>query len=188
VNKHQAPTQISLTTITSRPSLIRDFGSRNFAIPVVEFLGPLPPKPKYRFTKMFGHILLHSRITFRDFGNPGTKNPYFSSSKCQMSNPDVSSKDWLPNMGLFIDSEFQTSRLRNPDARLPLSNLRNPEIVNEVLTPPGNKYATYLLHCLLYLTWILATYHSNLSSFRDLNDLPTVVRLHSGFTNPDLPK
>ena len=41
MNKNQAPTQISLTTIVSRPSLIWDFGSRNFGIPIVNFLNPL---------------------------------------------------------------------------------------------------------------------------------------------------
>jgi hypothetical protein len=106
----------------------------------------------------------------------------------EMSNIDAFNKDWLLNETLhrFRISNFASLRILMEGFRL--SNLQNPKIVNKVLTPPGDKYATCFLHHPLSLAWILSSCHSSFPSFRDLNEPPTTVCLHSEFTNPDLPK
>jgi hypothetical protein len=139
VNKHQTPTQISLATIASCPSLIRDFGSRNFVIPNVEFLGPLLPKPEMPIHRNVWPRPSPQPYCISRFRESRNKEPLplvFESA--EMPNPDAFSKDWLPygTFRRFGVSDFTSSRILMQGFRL--SNLRNPEIVNEVLTPPGD--------------------------------------------------
>jgi hypothetical protein len=189
VNKHQAPTQISLTTITSRPSLIRDFGSRNFTIPIVEFLGPLLPKPE---------MSIHRNVwprpppqpyrvsRFRESRNKEPLSLVFENAK--MSNPDAFSKDWLP-YGTF--HRFRVSGLRvfmNPDARLLALQPTKPR--NSQRSFDSTWRQVHHLSSPLSSISDTDSCHLSLQAFQ-LSGLERTSDSHSSalhFTNPDLPK
>jgi hypothetical protein len=77
---------------------------------------------KCRIAEIFGHVLLHSCVAFRDFRNSGIKNPDLLSSKlpkCQTS--ICSAKVGSPMVMNGTLSPIQSFGLRdfaNPDARL----------------------------------------------------------------------
>jgi hypothetical protein len=92
--------------------------------------------PKCRIAEIFGRVLLHSCVAFRDFGNSGVKNPDLLSSKLpKCRTPMRSAKAGSPTK-LFVDSEFRTSRFRESGYKTPGSSTFKTRNGQRGLTPP----------------------------------------------------
>jgi hypothetical protein len=133
VNKHQAPTQISLATITSR---LHKFGTSDLAISrsLMSRVPSLrPPKPELSIRRNnWPHPPPQPYRVSRFRESQNKESLPLVSEIAEMSNSDVLRKDWLPygTCHRFRVSDFVPSRILMQDFWL--SNLRNPETVNEV--------------------------------------------------------
>jgi hypothetical protein len=121
VNKCQAPTQISLDTINSRPSQLRNFRFHDIMISVVTFLGPLLPKPEMLIRQNVWPCpspQLYHVLRLQEFHNkeplPLVFKKFRNAKPRRVQQRLASQRDFSP-----IQS-FRLRNFANLDARLPM--------------------------------------------------------------------